>query len=207
MGFWYWFRVLIMTVGLVGTILAIRSLNRMNGRPDHGSGAIVSMMGLPPAGDSAAPQKVNLCQTRVSRLDVGRVSVFQEGLNWYRGHRDGESGAAKAKERLDDVAVEKWFSRNCMVVGTRVGSPPNVTTALVVHFVNGEPRTLLRSAMGGDYEWMGLPFRSAQLDGALKELLSLPAIGSGGDGASSGANPSNGSATGLGSGSVGEKSQ
>lgn len=155
MGFWYWFRVTMMSIGLVLVILTIRGLNR------------VKKGGEPASRVASMIQGVNICPTRVTRLETPKVQIFQEGMDWYR------DSAKQRKVRLDDVAVEKWFSRNCTMTGQKAQSPSKVREALKLYFVNGEPRSLLKSA-GGEYEWMGLPFRSFQMDDALKELLQLP---------------------------------
>lgn len=162
MGFWYWFRVVMMSIGLVLCILAIRNLNQTS-RSGGGNSLTAALTGERTA---KVAQAISICPTRVARLEAGKVSIFQEGMSWYRA-------TPARKEKLDDVAVEKWFSRNCSVSGTRVSSPSQVDTALKIFFVSGMPRTLLRSA-GGEYEWMGLPFRSNQMDDALKELTELP---------------------------------
>jgi hypothetical protein len=159
MGFSYWLRVGMMTVALFAVILLMRNLNQTH-RPGQSHGFFSSLFG---SGNTAG---VNLCPTRVTRLEAGRVTLFQDGMQWVR-----ENGATK--QPLDNVAVEKWFSTYCMQSGAKTSASADVHAALKVFFVSGEPQTLLQSA-GGEYEWMGQPFRSTKMDEALKELGDLP---------------------------------
>src|SRR4051812_24299922 len=99
MGFSYWFRVGMMTVALIGVLITMRELNRPK-RPGPPPGLIASLFNNPTAA------AVNLCPTRITRLEAGKVAIFQDGLQWVRS-----TDADRAL--LDNVAVEKWFSRHC----------------------------------------------------------------------------------------------
>lgn len=153
MGISYWFRVSMMVVALAVVLVVMNRLNRGPASPMSRKASLATT--------------VNICPTRITRLDTGKVSVFEEGLTWFR-HTQGDG-----QQALDPVAVEKWFSRNCVLPAKRVSASADVHTALRISFVSGEPRTLLQSA-SGEYEWMGLSFSSQQMEHALEELLSLP---------------------------------
>lgn len=156
MGFWYWFRVGMMALSLASVMYVMHWLNRTPRAPDR-TAAIVT--------------QVNLCPTRITRVETGQVTLFEEKMQWYRQ----EVANSAAPERLDPVAVEKWFSRHCTLTGKRVSASANVATAATVSFVSGEPLKLLRSlSQLGEYEWQGLSFQSAQLTDALHELNELP---------------------------------
>ncbi|MBX3020653.1 MAG: hypothetical protein KF799_03165 [Bdellovibrionales bacterium] len=159
MGFFYWFRVGMMVVALAGIIMVMRELNA----PQYPGKKTVLARWFGPDENVAG---VNLCPTRVTRLETGKVAVFQEGMEWYRT-------TDAHKEHLDPVAVEKWFSRNCAQQGEKTSASADVKEALKVHFVSGEPQVLLKSA-SGEFEWMGKPFRSVQMDTAVEELSQLP---------------------------------
>ena len=106
---------------------------------------------------------VNLCPTRVTRLETEDGSVFQqEGLTWVREVK-GQTTP------LDQVAVEKWFARFCRFEGPKVAASADVKPVLKVEYVTGDPQTLIRSA-GGEYEWMGQPFASPVMTEALTAL-------------------------------------
>lgn len=161
MGFFYWFRVGIMCVTLVGIVMIMRELNqpRMAGQQNK----IAKFFNKFTGGDEFG---INLCPTRVTKIETTKVSVFQEGMQWFRT-------TPSLKEMLDPVAVEKWFSRNCSIPIKKTNASADVHTAAKLHFVAGEPLTLLKSA-SGEFEWMGQPFQSPQMDKALEELTDLP---------------------------------
>ncbi|NJL25885.1 MAG: hypothetical protein HC902_12430 [Calothrix sp. SM1_5_4] len=121
---------------------------------------------------SSSETQVNLCPTRVSRIETDAgVSIFQEGMAWYRTlSSDGGS-----KRELDPISVEKWFARYCSIPFEKADPFATVSRTLKFSYVRGEPQTLLKSA-GGDYEWQGLPFRSSALDKGLSEFEELPAV-------------------------------
>ena len=110
---------------------------------------------------------IELCPTRVTRLHAGKLTIFEEGMQWFRQNE------GSTRERLDPVAVEKWFSRHCSMEATKVSASADVHEALKVFFVTGEPQVLLESA-SGEFEWMHQPFKATQMATALKELLELP---------------------------------
>lgn len=161
MGFGYWFRVSMMCVALIGVIYVMQSMNQQK-RPGQKPNALLAFF----SGDPNAAD-VNLCPTRVTRLEAGKVSIFQEGLEWYRT-------TESERQRLDPVAVEKWFSSHCAQEGKKTSASADVKEALKVFFVSGEPQILLKSS-SGEFEWMGQPFQSEQMDRALNELGELPA--------------------------------
>lgn len=148
-------------LALAGVLMTMRQLNQPKGFA-QGSGFLSFFSGNKDPHAAA----VNLCPTRITRLEAGHVAVFQDGMDWYRT-------SSTEKERLDPVAVEKWFSRNCALEVKKTSASADVTAALKVFFVSGEPQTLLKSA-SGEFEWMGQPFISTHMDKALNELVELP---------------------------------
>jgi hypothetical protein len=157
MGFYYWFRVIVMVVSFVVVVWIIHRLNQGPIWPSY----------TPATQDSRL--HIDICPTRVTRLEIGHVAIFEKDMDWMR-QREGD-----AAKKLEPVDVEKWFSRHCQIAGSRVNPSADVHEALKVFFVSGEPQVLLQSA-GGDYEWMGEPFRSHEMDEALRELSELPII-------------------------------
>ena len=148
-GFWYWLRAFIMTCGLVGSVIAIRKLDRTRPKMD----------------DSAS---INLCPTRVTAISEHEgASIVQEGLTWYRKVNGG-------LEELDPIAVEKWFGRNCRIQAEFDANGATAGTPLAtVAFVSGPPQVLLVTG-DGMFSWMGRAFRSEELKEALKGLSDLP---------------------------------
>jgi hypothetical protein len=162
MGTAYWFRAGIMAMALVAVLFVMRRLNQTPGT-----------MGLHYFGGASRGAKtvaINLCPTRVVRVEFGQQVIFEDKMKWYRAPLSDPS----ARELLDPVAVEKWFSRNCTFVADKADPSADVHTAMKVSFVSGEPQILLQSA-GGDYEWMGHPFHADAMDRGLKDLAELPA--------------------------------
>lgn len=165
MGMNYWFRVGMMCVSLFAVLILMRQMNTA-ARPGTVN-PLARFFGVKPSHVA----EVDLCPTRVTRIEAGPVAIFEEKMKWYR---QGEAGA---REKLDDVAVEKWFGRNCTLSGPKVSASADVQAALKVFFVSGEPLTLLQSATAGEYEWRGQPFSSPKMGEALRELKELPAEG------------------------------
>jgi hypothetical protein len=154
MGTAYWFRVGMMALALGAVLFIMRRLNQTPSSWMSGH-------------KTSASTVIQLCPTRVTRLEAGDLVLFEKDMTWYR---QGEGSSAR---RLDPVAVEKWFSQNCTLNATRVSPSADVHNALKVFFVSREPEMLLRSA-GGEYEWMGISFSSGQMDEALNALPNLP---------------------------------
>lgn len=200
MGLRYWFRVVMMLIALAATIFVMRKMNQtpnmapysrvhMGKTPNGTEPTVINLCPTRvariemPAG-VAVTQKAEGCADLVGKpktespLDSAQcttslghqpsaavpVTIFQKGMNWYRD----------PDQLLDQVAVEKWFSRHCNLNATKVPASADVKKALKVYFVSGETQDLLKSA-GGEYEWMGQPFSSSQMDEALQELGNLPA--------------------------------
>lgn len=148
-GVYFWVRVTVMIITLVGVIFL---MYRLNG---------------PSAGRAA--NAVQLCPTRVSSVSViGRAAVFQEDLKWYRAQAGG-------REELNPIEVEKWFSKYCTVTAEPVQAPSGeATPVMTVAYVAGLPITLKQSG-DGIFSWGDVHFRSAKLDEAIQALTSLPA--------------------------------
>lgn len=172
MGASYWFRVSMMILAFVGVIFVMRRLNSP-GASGRG-GPLEAITG---SAGNGKDLNINLCPTRVTRLEGKDWRVFQDGMHWFREEK-------QARVALDDVTVEKWFSRHCIVAGVKVTPSADVHDVFKAHFVTGKPQALVKNDKG-EYEWAGQSFSSSQMDGALKELGELPPVG-----APAGADPS-----------------
>ena len=162
MGAAHFFKVLLMCVSLAGVIVVMGRLNQSPG----------SMNVAKRARTAKLVEGVNVCPTRVTRLENSAWSVFEEGLNWYR-----QTGSQRQK--LDPIAVEKWFSQNCTLLGQPVAKvspdlPNKVEAALKISFVSGQPQTLSKTAEGY-YGWMDRWYKSNQAAQAIQDLGALPA--------------------------------
>ncbi len=166
----FWVKLNFLVLGLFLVVYAISKFNSA-GMQDN----LALLMGLR-AGLQAAPPgtvvtQMDWCDTRVrARERPGQPTLRQEKLKWlWQGDPVLE---------LNFIAVEKWFGRYCRVMIDRV-DPADLGTvgpAMTVHFIKGEPETLMRS-VGGVYRWRQEIFRSSELDQALKELEELPESG------------------------------
>lgn len=152
-GFYYWVRVGVMILSLVGIIMLMKKMNS----PGVFAGP-------------ATNESVDICPTRVSSVSViGRFAVMQDGLNWYR------TGDANGRTELDPVAVEKWFGVNCNLPALKEGANDGATPLLTVAYVSGLPATLLVNA-DGVFTFNRLHFRSPELSRAIRALDSLPIL-------------------------------
>lgn len=144
--FWFWFRAFVMTCGFIGTVIAIKRLDRT----------------------SSPGQFVNLCPTRVTAVEFAdQVSIQQDGLSWYR-KVDGRL------EEVDPIAVEKWFAQYCRVKVPAIGEPgetPAVPLATLA-YVSGPPQIL--ATTGEVLSFMGKTFESDTLKKGLSELREIP---------------------------------
>ena len=161
MGFTYWLRTGIMILAFAGVVFMIREINQP---VSERRAQLFSFLGSPPDPTVAI---VNLCPTRITKftLEDGTV-LLQRGLDWTRVQGTTET-------KLDQVAVEKWFSAYCLFEGKKVSPSADVKTVLTVEFVSGPPRTLIRSA-AGDFEWSDQPFRSDLMTAGLRALGDFP---------------------------------
>lgn len=143
-GVYFWVRVAVMCLALVGIIVIMYKLN------------------VP---DSA---EFNVCPTRVTSIAViGEMALIQDGMTWYRS-KAGE------RIELDQVAVEKWFSANCQVAIQAVSgaAPENAHPFVTFAYVSGTPVTLQKS--GEVYVYGDRYFKSEQLEKAVVQLAELP---------------------------------
>ena len=154
----YWVRVGMMILTFTVVVLAMRNLQQT--KPE------VSPLAKMILGTGEG-QKFILCPTRVTSLETSTgLRVQEREMKWTRATAAGE-------EELDPIAVEKWFGRNCSVIGKKSETRQGFETVLKLGLVNGENKVLAR-ASSGVYLWEGLQFVSESLDQALRELPDLP---------------------------------
>jgi hypothetical protein len=159
MGKMYWFRVGMMILTFVMVVMTMRSLQSTK---PTASPLATMILG------SGEEQKIVLCTTRVTSLETSSgLRVHESGMKWTRT-------SAGTEQELDPIAVEKWLSRNCSVVGKKVEPGQNFEPILKLGLVTGESKVLARAGTG-EYLWDGLTFISSTLDQALTELTELPA--------------------------------
>jgi hypothetical protein len=159
MGKTFWLRVVMMCVTLVGVIWAMRAL-----QPRHTDSTTLSWLGF------SSDKIVNLCPTRIVGLQstTNGNAVLNQEMKWYR-HSDQTNSSVE----LDPVAVEKWFSSNCMLKVQKVSPPDDATEIMKVFFVDGKTESLKRSPSGA-FTYMDQSFKSEQLDQAISALEGLP---------------------------------
>lgn len=152
-GFYYWVRVGVMILSLIGSIMLMRKLSK--------PGAL---------GGVAATDSVDICPTRVSSVSViGRFAIMQDGMNWYR------TGGPEGRTELDPVAVEKWFAANCRVNASKEGTNAGASPLMTLAYVSGLPMTLLVNG-DGIFSLNGTHFRSGDLSQGINELENLPPV-------------------------------
>jgi hypothetical protein len=162
MGIFYWVRTFVMVLAFAGTVFVIREMNQP---VSESRLRLFSFLGSPPDPSLVV---VNLCPTRISKLTLADGTVIlQRGLDWTR-----VTGAGEVK--LDQVAVEKWFSAYCLFEAKKTSASADVSTVLTLEYVTGPAQTLIKSA-GGDFEWAGRPFRSDKMAQALAGVNTFPA--------------------------------
>lgn len=163
MGTGYWARVVMMIVALIGVIMTMRSMN--SGRPM--TNPFESLFG-----SSAPSSSITLCPTRVTGvLEASGVRIFEEKMAWFR-----EVGGQRQK--LDTVAVEKWFAHHCTVAQAQVSQPAglNFEPAAAFTYVNGQTQILKQAEQAGQtvYQWGEQFFHSPDLNAALHSFSALP---------------------------------
>lgn len=142
--FWYWFRAFVMTCGFIGTVIAIKRLDKTSARV------------------------VDLCPTRVTAIEFpDQVSIQQDGLYWYRK-------ANGRFEEIDPIAVEKWFAQYCRLNVSALGDAGDTSLAPVatLAYVSGPPQIL--GTTGELLSFMGKTFKSDSLKAALSDLREAP---------------------------------
>ena len=159
LGVYFWVRVAVMIVALVG-VLSLMS--RLRG----GSGGTADLVPAVSAGF------LRLCPTRVASVSlIGKTAVFQDGLKWFR---TGSATGGGERQELDGVAVEKWFSSYCSIPIEEAAAPgPGSQPLLTLAYVSGLPMTLSLSP-DGVFSWKDRSFRSPKLNEALQSLNELP---------------------------------
>ncbi len=159
MGKMYWFRVGMMILTFVMVVIAMRSLQSTK---PTASPLATMILG------SNEEQNIVLCPTRVTSLEMASGMRVQEAsMKWTRTSEGTE-------QELDPIAVEKWLSRNCSVVGKKADRSQGFEPILKLGLVTGESKVLARASTG-EYLWDGMTFISSALDQALTELAELPA--------------------------------
>ncbi len=121
---------------------------------------------------SKGEERFNLCRTRVQAMewaDGKKIEEKKQGLKltW-------EAHSPEARE-LPYLGVEKWFSRHCQIVVTKVtpvAGSPEFKGFLTLVFVDGQKTQILRAA-DGVYDFDGQTFKSPDLDDALTELSQI----------------------------------
>ncbi len=147
-GIYYWVRVGVMIISLIGVLTLMKKLNM--------PGALLG-----------AGEKVDLCPTRVSSVSViGQFSIVQEGMKWYR------TGDGAERTLLDQVGVEKWFAKYCVVPATPEQPPPDSAPLLTLAYISGLPVTLMVSPEGV-FSIKDSHFRSLELLQAITALENL----------------------------------
>lgn len=163
MGLMYWFRVVVMIFAFVGVLTVMRHLNQA--ATQRSSAPLVEIF-TGPAQAGSNGKNIDLCPTRVSEVQVlGGPMIFQKGMKWM-----SRTGADEAE--LDQIAMEKWFGKNCLLEIEPVDEVKDPQPMMKVAFISGSPQSLLASADG--FVWMGRKFKSEQLETALKELANIP---------------------------------
>lgn len=153
-----------MSVSLAAVVYAIYSLKQHGLNP-----RMAAAIGV--AGPVSTPTRIDLCESRVQHLKTASgVELFENGFNWFI-----KKGSVQKK--LDPVAVEKWFGRNCAVYAENLR--PNALKeseaaepVLIFGFVHGATE-ILRETAAGEFIWRQFSFRSDQLDKALRQLPEL----------------------------------
>jgi hypothetical protein len=160
MGVMYWVRVVIMIFAFVGVLTVMRQLN--SAAKTGSSAPLVEIFTGRPQSDNA----IDLCPTRITELQLlGGPFFYQSGMKWVM-RQNGQVA------ELDQIAMEKWFSRNCVLETTPIDDVKDPQPIVKVSFVAGVPQTLMSSPDG--FIWMGRKFKSEQLQLALAELTKIP---------------------------------
>lgn len=155
----YWFRVIVMIFAFVGVLTVMRQLN--SAAKTGSSAPLVEIF----TGRPLSENSIDLCPTRITELQMlGGPFFYQSGMKWVI-RQNGQVA------ELDQIAMEKWFSRNCVLETTPVADVKNAQPILKVSFVAGVPQTLMSSSEG--FIWMGRKFKSEQLQLALAELTKI----------------------------------
>lgn len=157
-----------MIAALVAVIWSIRSINQHGLNPQ-----IASAVGANRTAKLAT--RVDLCESRVQDLKTASgIELYENGLNWFMKKKSVE-------KKLDPIAVEKWFGKNCSVFAENLRPIALKETeaakpVLIFGFVHGVTETL-KEAPAGEYIWRQISFHSRQLTDALTQLNELREAG------------------------------
>ncbi len=154
-----------MILAFIGVVMTIRNLN--SGKPMVNP--FVGMLTKTPETDQQGQVKINLCPTRVVKMDLGEsLKVYEEKMKWYRG--EGEA--------LNIVEVEKWFAHWCTVPAFKLETETihAFVPYVQIYYVDGTSATLGRAESGGQtiYQWNSQSLLSPELDVALPKFSALP---------------------------------
>lgn len=126
-------------------------------------------------GVAPASPRVDLCQTRVTRVRTASgVEVFENGLAWTMKKNSNE-------KKLDPISVEKWFGANCSVLVDdlrQIGSNETQAAKPVAtfEFLHGGTESI-KQLPSGQFLWKKIAFHSQQLVDALRDLSMLREAG------------------------------